>query len=158
MGLIFSLHAMTFFMGSYGSARRLLQDLTNFEGGTRLVCRLPEPQGWAKPWTEGTNSASSTRTLRTAMPIGMATDILYNAALKHCEKFANFPKRPQPQPLSSQMLDLRGTFFGQPLRCKTIELPLNYHKTCMVRHASQIPSKRDDHGEKLQHIDWFGST
>ena len=100
------------------------------------------------------------------MPMGMATDIVYSAALKHCEKFANssgvecrladlkhperpvnFLKRPQSQPLSSQVPGLRGTFFDQPLRCKTIELPLNYHKT-MVRYAFQIPSKKDDQGKK----------
>ena len=85
------------------------------------MLRLPEPpEAWAKAWTEGTNTAGSTRTFRVAVPVGMAVDILYNAATKHCEKLANssgvecrladlkhpdypvhFLKRPQSQPLSS---------------------------------------------------------
>ena len=76
-------------------------------------------------------------------------------ALREFRHPVHFLKRPQQsQTLSSQVLDLRGTFFDQPVRCKTIELALNYHKT-MVRYAFQLPSKRDYHGEKLQHADWL---
>ena len=131
------------------------------------------PEAWAKVRTNGTNTAGSTRALRIAMPLGMALDILHNAATKHCDKFAtssgvecclaalkhpdypvHFLKRPQSQTLSSKVLDLREMFVAQRLRCKAIELPLNYHEK-MVRYALHIPSKRNDHGEKLQDANWL---
>ena len=132
---------------------------------------LPEPKGAGqRSWQRGTNTASSMRALRIAVPVGMAIGILDNADieafadqsgveccladLKHPDYPVHFLKRPQSQPLRRQVLDLRGTFFDQPLRCKTIELALNDHKA-MIRYAFQSPSKRGDHGKTLQHADWM---
>ena len=59
-----------------------MEKLNTFEGGENLVFKISEPRCTNHAWTRGTNSAaSSLRSMRIVMPLGMALDILQRCDL-----------------------------------------------------------------------------
>ena len=128
------------------------------------MLRLPEPQGAGHiSWQKGTNTSSSMRALRIAVPAGMAIDILDNAdigafaekagvecclaALQYPEHQVHFLRR------DSQVLELKDVNESK-VHCKTLELALNYHQR-MIRYQFRTPSRKSEDGCELTKDEWL---
>ena len=125
--------------------------MKNFDGCSNLVNNLPEPTMDHSLWTKGHNTASGARALRILMPLCTAIDILENAdvatfTLKHGIHTPIDHLRLPDTPVwwikagTLQKMSIRDVN-DKVVRCKVVELPLNYHQV-MVRYQLRTPPKR----------------
>ena len=133
--------------------------MKNFDGCSNLVNNLPEPTMDHVLWTKGCNTASGARALRILMPLCTAIDILENAdvatfTLKHGIHTPIDHLRLPDTPVwwikagTLQKMSIRDVN-DKVVRCKVVELPLNYHQF-MVRYQLHNPPKGGRTNEK-----WF---
>jgi len=156
----------------------MMGELDTFEGGSGLVFTIPEPKSFTHDaWVKGTNSASgSLRSMRIAMPLGMALEILQKCDLNIFTTQAGAVEC-WPEDLNSPEQEVRflncknmnqGSGAMQvtqvqsevpqgerKIHCKSVELPLNYHER-MIRYTFRTPPKTGgEGGEKLEPAEWL---
>ena len=153
-------------------AQDRMHELDTFEGGNGLVFSATEPKRGHIAWTNGTNSATGSRSLRIAVPLAMAVEILQKADLKIFTQEGGVECWPgQLQYLHHQVWFLNWKWepfhitdvqrelpqADRKIHCKSIELPLNFHQR-MVRYSFRVPSRHEwnTKGEKrtLDETEW----